>query len=223
MDKEQYYKLSTQRKLPMRCPILNYCMRRAYTVYFFSDYSEVDYHNNVIRALQADGSLPSDFEEKKIAMQGEANIWSKGRGIGYYYNMCPEVNLFDAENALPFAKDTASTDGDWDYERSGKSFINRNNKHFSECAEFCKYQFENKPVAVKKAKAPRRAPISSGLRFEILSRDNYTCQYCGANVQDGAKLELDHKIPYSAGGKDSYENLITSCKNCNLGKSNKII
>ena len=49
------------------------------------------------------------------------------------------------------------------------------------------------------------------------------CQYCGRTPKDGIRLELDHKIPYSRGGKDSFSNLITSCNECNAGKSDKII
>jgi len=197
-------------------------MRRAYTVYFFSEYSKIDYYGDVVRTLQGDGGLPADFQEKRINIQGEVNVWSKGRGNGYYYHMCPEVNLFDGENGLPMAKGTASTDGDWDNDRKGTSFINRKSQHYSECSEFCKHQFEAKP-ALKKTSKPRRATISKVLRFEIYQRDNFTCQYCGLTAKEGAKLELDHKTPYSAGGKDTFENLITSCKDCNLGKSNKII
>ena len=57
------------------------------------------------------------------------------------------------------------------------------------------------------------------LRFEIFKRDNFTCQYCGRNVkEDGVKLNADHIIPKSKGGKDTEKNLITSCEECNLGK-----
>jgi hypothetical protein len=137
--------------------------------------------------------------------------------------MCPEVNLFDSENSIPLASGKASTDGDWDNERRGNSFINGKYQHFSECTEFNKFSFDSKSAKARSTNVKRRAPISATLRFEIFQRDNFTCQYCGATKDDGAKLELDHKIPHSAGGKDEYANLITSCKTCNLAKSNKII
>lgn len=57
-------------------------------------------------------------------------------------------------------------------------------------------------------------------RFETLKRDNFTCQYCGRNVkEDKVKLHVDHIIPRNKGGLDISENLITSCSDCNLGKS----
>lgn len=56
-----------------------------------------------------------------------------------------------------------------------------------------------------------------GLRFAVLTRDNYTCRYCGAKAPE-VPLHVDHVLPKSRGGKDVMENLVTSCRPCNLGK-----
>lgn len=57
------------------------------------------------------------------------------------------------------------------------------------------------------------------LRFEVLKRDNFTCQYCGRNPkEDNCKLHVDHIVAKNAGGKDTISNLTTSCLECNLGK-----
>lgn len=56
------------------------------------------------------------------------------------------------------------------------------------------------------------------LRFEVFQRDNFTCQYCGRTVSDGAKLEVDHITPKSRGGEFVAENLLTACHECNRGK-----
>jgi 5-methylcytosine-specific restriction endonuclease McrA len=54
-------------------------------------------------------------------------------------------------------------------------------------------------------------------RRNVYLRDNYTCQYCG--TQPGAdSLNLDHVIPRSRGGPGTWDNLVTSCKPCNLRK-----
>lgn len=55
------------------------------------------------------------------------------------------------------------------------------------------------------------------MRFEILKRDGFRCRYCGAT---GAKTQLhvDHIEPRSLGGSDEPSNLITACRECNLGK-----
>lgn len=64
-----------------------------------------------------------------------------------------------------------------------------------------------------------RVPLSKSKRFEILRRDNYKCQLCGATQGTGAVLHVDHKIPLASGGTYYDENLWTLCEDCNLGKS----
>lgn len=57
------------------------------------------------------------------------------------------------------------------------------------------------------------------MRFEIFKRDGFTCQYCGGKAPD-VILEIDHVKPISKGGKTNMLNLVTSCYECNRGKSN---
>lgn len=59
--------------------------------------------------------------------------------------------------------------------------------------------------------------IWSKKRFEILKRDNFRCQYCGKNWKD-VTLEVDHIIPKSKWWSDDVNNLITCCRECNMGK-----
>lgn len=66
-----------------------------------------------------------------------------------------------------------------------------------------------------------RSRLTSGLRFDILKRDGYSCQICGSSASDGVKLHIDHKIPVSKGGLTQKDNLWVLCDRCNLGKSNK--
>ena len=72
------------------------------------------------------------------------------------------------------------------------------------------------------ADKPVRKPISQKTRFEVFKRDNFTCQYCGASAPD-VILEIDHIKPVSKGGTNSILNLVTSCRNCNRGKTNKVL
>lgn len=55
-------------------------------------------------------------------------------------------------------------------------------------------------------------------RTLILKRDNHTCQYCDYK---GAKLTIDHILPKSRGGQDTWQNLVTSCYDCNNCKDNR--
>lgn len=63
-----------------------------------------------------------------------------------------------------------------------------------------------------------RRTVSARTRFEILKRDNFTCQYCGRKAPD-VTLECDHIHPVSRGGSDDFDNLIAACWECNSGKS----
>ncbi|WP_372344655.1 HNH endonuclease [Streptomyces sp. KL116D] len=63
--------------------------------------------------------------------------------------------------------------------------------------------------------------VSKRLRYEILRRDNHACRYCGATAPD-AKLNVDHVIPQSLGGTDKPDNLVTSCAECNSGKTSSL-
>lgn len=68
--------------------------------------------------------------------------------------------------------------------------------------------------------ASKRKPISKTTRFEVFKRDKFTCQYCGASAPE-VILEVDHIKPVSKGGTDDLMNLITACRNCNRGKTNR--
>lgn len=54
-------------------------------------------------------------------------------------------------------------------------------------------------------------------RRNIFLRDSYTCQYCGCTPHT-RELNLDHVMPRSRGGRSTWENLVTSCRDCNVRK-----
>ncbi len=66
-----------------------------------------------------------------------------------------------------------------------------------------------------------RSLMTDSLRYDILKRDNFRCQICGATQEDGVKLHVDHIKPISKGGKTEPSNLRTLCERCNFGKSAK--
>lgn len=63
----------------------------------------------------------------------------------------------------------------------------------------------------------KRKQISPKIRFEVLKRDSFTCQYCGKKAPD-VVLEIDHIKPVAKGGANEIMNYVTSCKCCNIGK-----
>lgn len=54
-------------------------------------------------------------------------------------------------------------------------------------------------------------------RRNVFRRDQDRCQYCG--VRD--KLTIDHVVPKSRGGRDTWENLVAACVPCNNRKGNR--
>jgi len=69
---------------------------------------------------------------------------------------------------------------------------------------------------------PARKAISKKSRFEIFKRDGFSCQYCG-NRPPQPTLEVDHIYPVASGGSNDDSNLITSCFDCNRGKSDRLL
>lgn len=54
-------------------------------------------------------------------------------------------------------------------------------------------------------------------RQNVFRRDDHKCVYCG----DKENLTLDHVIPRSKGGSNTWDNLLTSCGSCNVKKGDK--
>ena len=59
----------------------------------------------------------------------------------------------------------------------------------------------------------RSVPVS---RRGVLRRDEHRCGYC-----DGTASTIDHVIPRSRGGADSWENLVACCLRCNNVKGDR--
>ena len=63
-------------------------------------------------------------------------------------------------------------------------------------------------------KRPR--PERKLTRREVFTRDQYTCQYCGAEAK---QLTLDHVTPRYRGGQHTWENVVSACVSCNRRKA----
>ena len=73
-----------------------------------------------------------------------------------------------------------------------------------------------------------RRDISKETRAQVLERNGYTCQMCGAAAGDPdpfggtrtVRLTMGHIIDKSKGGDDTPQNLRAVCTNCNEGLQN---
>lgn len=62
----------------------------------------------------------------------------------------------------------------------------------------------------------KRVPLTKN---NVYKRDGFQCVYCGSKE----KLTIDHVIPRSKGGRDSWKNLATACESCNSKKGDTVI
>ena len=74
-------------------------------------------------------------------------------------------------------------------------------------------------VAVNFAKVPKKRPKLCART--IRERDGNRCQYTGALLRPG-EGNLDHAVPRSRGGADTWENLVWSAKEVNQRKADRL-
>lgn len=63
-----------------------------------------------------------------------------------------------------------------------------------------------------------RVPLN---RKNIMLRDGLKCQYCGK--RGSSNLTLDHVMPQSKGGPNTWDNLVTACGPCNTRKGDSTL
>jgi len=105
-------------------------------------------------------------------------------------------------------------------DEEGYQIMSHNDRAELKPGQYILEKLERKPVISRN--------ISPQLRNEILERNGYTCQRCGAGPGDAdpfnpgrkVRLHIDHIKPISQGGTDSKDNLRVLCSACNQGKSN---
>ncbi len=57
-------------------------------------------------------------------------------------------------------------------------------------------------------------------RRNLFARDQNRCQYCGRRYPT-SELSLDHVVPRSQGGTNSWENIVCACVGCNVRKGGR--
>lgn len=73
-------------------------------------------------------------------------------------------------------------------------------------------------VVLQDAGSERVWKLPPPSRREIIRRDKGACQYCGSKKDP----TIDHVLPTSRGGQNTWENLVTACGSCNQFKGNRI-
>ena len=71
---------------------------------------------------------------------------------------------------------------------------------------------------IKVGREAQKRVRDTATRYEILRRDAFECQYCGAPA-----TTLDHVFPISKGGKWTWDNMVAACWPCNNKKGSKLL
>ena len=73
---------------------------------------------------------------------------------------------------------------------------------------------------------PLAKPLTSKEGHGVLDRDRYRCQYCGldgmANFENSLVMSVDFVLPRSQKGSKKPENLVASCRACNVIKGRRV-
>lgn len=59
-------------------------------------------------------------------------------------------------------------------------------------------------------------------KYNIFLRDQFVCQYCNIQLPHKKQCTVDHVIPISRGGRNTWTNCVTACGPCNVAKGNKL-
>ncbi len=158
------------------------------------------YNKDVEKVLQSESINNSKYSSKKFKMVEERVL----RSI-----------IYKKENFMITLKIEV-------YYRSngGNVYDNKKRKYLFNDLVFV-YNEWNRGNKYEETINQERKIMNDYIRYNVLKRDNFSCQICGITAKDGAKLQVDHIIPVSKGGKTVMSNLQTLCERCNIGKSNK--
>ena len=70
-----------------------------------------------------------------------------------------------------------------------------------------------------KKKADAKEKITDETIRQLLDKYDNKCAYCGKDIKD--EYTIDHKLPLSRCGDNSFDNLALVCKHCNCSKHTK--
>lgn len=88
---------------------------------------------------------------------------------------------------------------------------------------FHAYGFIELPSVLRlKNKITRRFIKMIFSRSAVFKRDNYHCQYCEKSLTY-SQITIDHIVPRSLGGNNTFENCVAACYDCNRKKGPSLL
>lgn len=104
------------------------------------------------------------------------------------------------------------------------TYYNRFGSWKNALTEFVKYKNGNLKNLPEMKPRKSRKTINNSIKYDVMKRDNFKCNYCGKSpaMDSNIELQIDHIIPVAKGGDNHISNLKTICKDCNIGKYDKL-
>jgi len=147
-----------------------------------------------------------------------------GKSIARVFTKSGKVQIYNSDTSRPsnyFGDDVSLNDlNQWVFTIKNDSDAERMLSCLSENITARERPFSRPSPRSGEPRSTVSRNLSQRMRFAVLFRDGFTCQYCGRKPPE-VSLHVDHRNPYSLGGEHSMENLVTACSECNLGKSNR--
>lgn len=169
------------------------------------------------RDLNKNKKYPSStLEYKRLYINNNLDHINKTRRIRYGKN----ITKYRKESSLSHNKNRSKRlENQRKYYLNNKQYFSKKNKNYRKSnSVYISLQNRKRKDLLKNYPIIKKQDIS-----ELLFRHNHKCYYCKIDVKVGFNLNMDHVIPLSRGGTHTIENLVPSCKLCNLRKGTKSI
>lgn len=128
--------------------------------------------------------------------------------------------VWDLKGSQPFIKDMDVAPSNICF----GTYYNRFASWKNALTEFVKYKNGNLEIIPEIKLRKSRKAINNSIRYDVMKRDNFKCNYCGKSpaTDSNVELQIDHITPITNGGDNHMDNLKTICKDCNIGKYDKL-
>lgn len=187
---------------------------------FISDSIIVNRFGSFKKGLEMAGLKASEYFHEKIDdrkyLENILSVWS-------FHGRQPTANEMNISPSEISKNAYLNRFGTW--RKALETFIRFVNEDKSSNTEEENIKME---LPIKKTINEKRKPnenrnISLGLRYKVLSAAKFKCSRCGNSpaIDPKCRLHVDHILPFSKGGKTTFENLQVLCEECNLGKGNR--
>lgn len=171
----------------------------------------IDRNRSVIRGLESVYDMASGSgDDRAYAMINSRLAMTASEYYGIVDRLCRGMKLEEPKPGAWCVKYSYTSPQGRNHEEKLCRIFEKDMREFMSL-----YQEKKKQLTF--AEQQRRL-MTPKLRYQVLREDGFRCVICGRGQEDGVKLEVDHIVPVSKGGRTVRSNLRTLCWDCNQGK-----